>query len=112
MERKYRMKLSITIKRSQFILISFFLSVLLSNCGTLYFPFEFDAGKRSERDRGQSSAKITVVPLTRQVAIKANKSKYNSRVKFTASDSKKVLVDENNNIINKYPSDHKPGPYI
>ncbi len=106
------MKLSITIKRSQFILISFFLSVLLTNCGTFYFPFEFDAGKRSIRDQAQSSAKITIIPLTRQTAIKANKSEYKSQIKFSTIRSKQVLVDKNNKVINSYPLDHKPGPYI
>ena len=106
------MKLIITIKRSQFILISFFLSVLLTNCGTFYFPFEFDAGKRSIRDQAQSPAKITVIPLTRQTAIKANKKKYKSQIKFSTTRAQQVLVDKNNKIIDKYPPDHKPGPYI
>ena len=50
--------------------------------------------------------------MTRQTAIKANKSEYESRIRFSTTRSKQVLVDKNNKIINKYPLDHKPGPYM
>ena len=106
------MKLIITIKRSQFILISFFLSVLLTNCGTLYFPFKLESVSRSERDAGQLKPKIELLPLTETNAKKANKSKYSSLVRIKgANGSTSKLVPSSKAIIEKYPYYVDPGDY-
>ena len=88
------------------------ISIILNNCGTVYVPQTLPEGRGIARSEGQEIIKISVIPLTNKVIIKANEDNYVRRV-IDAGDlsSAAKLISVDQAINEKLPISNDPGPY-
>ena len=89
------------------------LSLVLSSCGRVYFPIELQTISRSDRLEQQENIDVKIVPMTTASIRRANLFPYKRRV-IEAGDLKRParLVDVENALVENYPIDNNPGPYI
>ncbi len=94
------------------IFLYFFLSLILSNCGTVYVPQTLPEGRGIARSEGQEKINISVIPLTNKAIIKSNEDNYVRRV-IDAGDlsSAAKLISVDQAINEKLPISNDPGPY-
>ena len=91
----------------------FFILVIINSCGKAYFPIELKTISRAERSKGQEKNIVQLVPLTAKSTSEANSYPYRRKV-IVADDLTKAakLIPVDQAIIEKFPKNNDPGPYI
>ena len=101
------------IKRNIFLLVLLIGIFSFSACGRVYFPIELKTISRSDRSEKQQDSNVVIVPMTNKNIKLANSAPY-KRYIIEAGDLKKPakLVPADLALVEKYPTDNDPGPYL
>ena len=101
------------IKRALFLLVMLIGLISFSACGRVYFPIELKTISRSDRSEKQQNSKVEVIPMTTKNIKLANSAPY-KRYIIEAGDLKEPakLVPADSALVEKYPANNDPGPYL
>ena len=95
-----------------FYIYSLVLVCALSSCGRAYFPIQLDTPSRSERNQGQQTLSVLLIPMTEASIAKANLEPYKRRIVLGGDLQKPAkIIPISKSVKERLPNVAEPGVY-